>query len=114
METNIIKQPQMLQGNSAQPMNEGDKSVVGNSKNMPFNPNVYPNSENIHPPIKKERLRVVEQATRIEIKLARTKAIEERVQEIKDLRKQSAVRYDSNLEPVTPIEPQGQFIDIEI
>ena len=69
MITNIHKQQQMLQGNSAMPMNEGDKSVEGNSKNMPFNPNTFPNSENIRPPQKKEALRVVEPSTRTSVAL---------------------------------------------
>ena len=68
MITNIHHQQQMLQGNSAMPMNEGDKSVEGNSKNMPFNPNI-PNSENVRPPQKKEALRVVEPSTRTSVAL---------------------------------------------
>lgn len=63
METSIIKTPQMLQGNSSMPMNEGDKSVQGNSKNMPFTAHTFPNAENIRPPRTEER-RVVEPSTR--------------------------------------------------
>lgn len=69
MITDIHQQQQMLQGNSAMPMNEGDKSVEGNSKNMPFNPNTFPNSENVRPPQKKEALRVVEPSTRTSVAL---------------------------------------------
>ena len=45
-------------------------------------PNVYPNSEHIKPPQEKERIRVVEAATRAEIKLNRVKEIEERAKEV--------------------------------
>ena len=37
-------------------------------------PNVYPNSEHVKPPHEKERIRVVEAATRTEIKLNQVKA----------------------------------------
>jgi|TARA_B100001094_G_scaffold182400_1_gene176807 hypothetical protein len=72
-------------------------------------PNVYPNSEHIKPPMEKERIRVVEQATRTEIKLAQTKAIEERYQEIQALRDQAKLRYETG--STTTV---GEFIDIEV
>lgn len=43
--------------------------LQANSKNMPFNTGVYPNSENISPPVKKERTRVIEPSTRADINM---------------------------------------------
>tara|TARA_Y100000389_G_scaffold151401_1_gene151158 strand:- start:2204 stop:2530 length:327 start_codon:yes stop_codon:yes gene_type:complete len=77
-------------------------------------PNAYPNSEHIKPPMEKERIRVVEQATRAEVKLTQTKAIEERYKEIQVLRDQAAIRYNRDGTTVSPGETQGQFIDLEV
>ena len=77
-------------------------------------PNVYPNSEHIKPPMEKERIRVVEQATRAEVKLAQTKAIEQRYEEIQALRDRAAIRYNRDGTTVSPGETQGQFIDMEV
>lgn len=77
-------------------------------------PNVYPNSEHITPPQEKERIRVVEAATRSDLKLNQTKRIEERAQEIQALRDQAAIRYDQSGKTVSPGETQGQFIDMEV
>ena len=77
-------------------------------------PNVYPNSEHIKPPMEKERIRVVEQATRAAVKLTETKAIEERYEEIQALREQAAIRYNKDGTTVSPGETQGQFIDMEV
>ena len=51
--------------------------------NVYGHPMVYPNSENILPPLEKERVRVVEAATRAEIASHRVKEIEERIEEIR-------------------------------
>lgn len=75
---------------------------------------VYANSENITPPIEKDRRRVVEAASRTEVKLAWQKAIEDRMQEIADLRRQAALRYNRDLSTVSELEVQGQIIDIEV
>ncbi len=75
METTILKSQQLLQGNSSMPMNEGDKSVQGNSKNMPFNPNTFPNAENIRPPNTEER-RVVEPSTRAAVILKKFQEVQ--------------------------------------
>ena len=77
-------------------------------------PVVYPNSENIAPPINKERKRVVEAATRTEVKLQRIKEVQDRIDEINALRQQAALRYTRDLSTVSPGETQGQFIDIEV
>jgi hypothetical protein len=77
-------------------------------------PVTYPNSENIAPPLEKERLRVVEQATRTEIKMNRQRVIEERIKEINELRQQAALRYNRDGSSVSPGEIQGQFIDVEV
>ena len=78
-------------------------------------PNVYPNSEHIKPPQEKERIRVVEQATRAEVKANKTKEIEERIEEIQTLRDQAALRYTQDgKSTISPGETQGQFVDIEV
>ena len=77
-------------------------------------PNMYPNSEHIKPPQEKERIRVVEAATRAEIKLNQTRQIEERVKEIQALRDQAAIRYNRDTTTVSPGEIQGQFVDVEV
>ena len=77
-------------------------------------PNVYPNSEHIKPPMEKERIRVVEAATRADLKLDQTRRVEERMKEIQTLRDQASVRYDQSGKTVSPGETQGQFIDLEV
>lgn len=77
-------------------------------------PNVYPNSEHIKPPLEKERIRVVEAATRSDLKLEQTRRVEERMKEIQILREQAAVRYDQSGKTVSPGETQGQFVDLEV
>lgn len=88
---------------------------------MPFNvyeqiqaqkyghPATYPNSENITPPIEKERIRIVEAATRTEIKLNQIKEVEERAKEIQALREQAKNRYSAVM-PYT----EGEYVDIEV
>ena len=73
-------------------------------------PNVYANSEHITPPIEKDRIRVVEAASRTEVKLKQWKEIEERAKEINMLRKQSDIRYDKDI----PAYTQGEFVDIKV
>ncbi len=77
-------------------------------------PNVYPNSEHIKPPLEKERIRVVEAATRSDLKLDQTRRVEERMKEIQSLREQAAARYDQSGKTVSPGETQGQFVDLEV
>ncbi len=77
-------------------------------------PNVYPNSEHIRPPMEKERLRVVEAATRIEIKLDQQKTIEDRIIELNTLRQQAAIRYKQDGTTISPGYTQGNFVDLEI
>ena len=77
-------------------------------------PNVYPNSEHIKPPMEKERIRVVEAATRADLKLDQTRRVEERMKEIQNLRDQASVRYDQSGKTVSPGETQGQFVDLEV
>ncbi len=73
-------------------------------------PNVtYPNSENITPPMEKERIRIVEAATRTEIKLNQIKEVEERAKEIQALREQAKSRYSAVM-PYT----EGEYVDIEV
>jgi len=73
-------------------------------------PNVYANSEHITPPIEKDRVRVVEAASRTEVKLKQWKEIEERAKEINMLRKQHDIRYDKDI----PAYTQGEFVDIKV
>ncbi len=77
-------------------------------------PNVYPNSEYIRPPMEKERIRVVEAATRTDLKLDQTRRVEERMKELQALRDQAAARYSQAGKTISPGETQGQFIDIEV
>jgi translation elongation factor P/translation initiation factor 5A len=77
-------------------------------------PNVYPNSEHIKPPMEKERVRVVEAATRTDLKLDQARRVEERMKEIQALRDQASIRYDKDGTTVSPGETQGQFIDLEV
>ena len=77
-------------------------------------PKVYPNSEHIKPPMEKERIRVVEAATRADLKLDQTRRVEERMKEIQNLRDQASIRYDQSGKTISPGETQGQFIDIEV
>ena len=77
-------------------------------------PNVYPNSEHIKPPQEKERIRVVEAATRTDLKLDQTRRVEERAKEMQQLKDQAAIRYDKDGTTISPGETQGQYIDIEV
>jgi len=70
---------------------------------------VYPNSENVYPPVDKARKRVIEAATRTEIRMNRIKEIEERAEEVRQLREQAKVRYASEV-PYT----EGDYIDIDV
>lgn len=118
METNILKSQQMLQGNSSLPINEGDKSVQGNSKHMPFNPNTYPNAENIRPPLQQEGRRVVEPATRTEISINAHKSLQERVDMIREqLREKNDIIYSKvggQIIPRAEMTQQGSVVDIEV
>ena len=82
--------------------------------NVYGHPMVYPNSENILPPLEKERVRVVEAATRADIELNRVKKIEERIEEINTLRQQAVLRYTPNGEEILPAVTEGEFVDIEV
>ncbi|MDB4345067.1 hypothetical protein OAA24_00405 [bacterium] len=82
--------------------------------NVYGHPIVYPNSENILPPLEKERVRVVEAATRADIELNRVKKIEERIEEINILRQQAVLRYTPNGEEILPAVTEGEFVDIEV
>jgi len=93
--------------------------------NMPFDvyqlmqaqklgqPVVYPNSENVAPPINKERKRVVEAATRTEVRLSSLRSIEDRIQEIYDLEQQAKLRYTRSLSYQGP-DLSGSILDIEV
>jgi hypothetical protein len=82
--------------------------------NVYGHPAIYPNSENIKPPLEKERLRVVEAATRTELELNQIKEIEERVEEINILRQQAIARYDPNGNAVPIAYTEGEFVNIEV
>ena len=77
-------------------------------------PNVYPNSEHIKPPMEKERIRVVEAATRSDLKLEQTRQVEERMKEIQSLRDQAKARYDAYGASVPVAYTEGEFVDIEV
>lgn len=77
-------------------------------------PVTYPNSENILPPIEKERLRVVEAATRTDLKLDQIKQIEDRMKEIQILREQAKTRYSAYENGVPSTYTEGEYVDIEV
>ena len=115
METNILKTTQMLQGNSAQPMNEGDKSVQGNSKNMPFNAHTFPNSENVSPPVKKAAVRVVEPSTRASVRMSPTEIYHKKKELLEhEMRQGIMVEYlkDGSIKP--PKIDTGSLLDIDV
>lgn len=110
METHILKQAQLFQSNSSMPMNEGDKSLVGKSKNMPFSANTFPNAENIRPP-KTEARRVVEPATRASVNIDLMKEFYDKQDKwlslIQDLRLRAYFKQ-------TDGKPSGGTIDITV
>ena len=59
--------------------------------------------------MEKERIRIVEAATRTEIKLNQIKEVEERAKEIQALREQAKSRYSAVM-PYT----EGEYVDIEV
>jgi hypothetical protein len=59
--------------------------------------------------MEKERIRIVEAATRTEIKLNQIKEVEERAKEIQALREQAKNRYSTEM-PYT----EGEYVDIEV
>ena len=85
------------------------KMLEGNSKNMPFNAGVYPNSENITPPVKKVSKRVVDPATRTQLMLDSVKAFHKQ-QELKAM-----LNLNTRLEAyLDKTYEQGKIIDIEV
>ena len=86
------------------------RMLEGNAKNAPFNIGVYPNSENILPPLKKEKTRVVEPSTRTQVNLDMLKKWHEQqnkiLSDIEDLRLKSFFNKQQ-------IE-QGAILDIEV
>lgn len=110
METHILKQAQLFQSNSSMPMNEGDKSLVGKSKNMPFSANTFPNAENIRPP-KTEARRVVEPATRSSVNMDLIKEFYDKQDKwlslIQDLRLRAYFKQ-------TVGKPSGGTVDITV
>ena len=82
-------------------------------------PNVYPNSENIPPPLKKDKLRVVEPATRTEISINRFREMQERVDELRETMHstKNGLTYDrvsGNIEVKSEKIDQGQVVDISV
>ncbi len=105
----------MLQGNSAQPMNEGDKSAQGNAKNAPFNPHTYPNSENVTPPVGKAAVRVVEPSTRAAVRMSPTEIYHKKKELLEhEMRQGIMVEYlkDGSIKP--PKLDTGTNVDIEV
>tara|TARA_A200000159_G_scaffold162205_1_gene185611 strand:+ start:2178 stop:2483 length:306 start_codon:yes stop_codon:yes gene_type:complete len=77
-------------------------------------PATYPNSENIAPPLEKKRLRVIEAATRTDLKLDQTRQIEDRMKEIQTLREQAKTRYSAYDNGVPSTYTEGEYVDIEV
>ena len=101
METHIVKQQQMLDPTSRMPFSNTDKSVSSNGI-LPF-----ANSENVAPPVKKEKIRVVDQASRAEVLLSQWQEKQDVLdKQIDDLRLQSFFKK-------LQIQ-QGAVIDIEV
>lgn len=87
--------------------------AVAKSKFVPYVP-TYPNTDFVYAHIQKERLRVVEAATRAEIKINSHKEVIARAKEIQELRDQAAIRYNGDGTVNPTLIPQGQFIDMEV
>ena len=87
-------------------------AVQSISKTVPFTTAVYPNSENIRPPIKKERTRVVEPSTRSDVKMGALKEWHAKrsywEKAVQDTRVQEYLNESSKLNP-----PSIQKIDIK-
>ena len=64
--------------------------------------------------MEKERIRVVEAATRSDLKLEQTRQVEERMKEIQSLREQAKARYDAYGASVPVAYTEGEFVDIEV
>lgn len=84
--------------------------LEGNAKNAPFNIGVYPNSENISPPVKKEKTRVVEQATRTQVNIDLLKKWHDKQNEILDGIEHMRIRAFFNKQQIE----QGAILDIEV
>ena len=101
MDTHILKQQQMLDPTSRMPFSNTDKSVSSNGI-LPF-----ANSENVAPPVKKEKIRVVDQASRAEVLLSQWQEKQDVLdKQIDDLRLQSFFKKQQI--------QQGTVIDIEV
>ena len=105
MDTHIVKQQQMLDPISRMPFSDTDKSVSSNGI-LPF-----ANSENIAPPVNKEKIRVVDQATRSSVNMDLLKEFYDKqdiwLSIIKDLRLRAYFAND-------PGKPTGGTVDISI
>ena len=77
-------------------------------------PNVYANSENIKPPMKKEKIRVVEAATRAEINSRLQESWQERAERLqnKAVNDQRVIYEENGQRKLERIE-QGKLLDIE-
>ena len=92
------------------------------TEGMPFNvyeqiqaqkyghPVTYPNSENILPPHKKEKIRVVEQSTRAQVNLDVLKKWQEQKDRVDDGLENLRLRAFLNKEQIE----QGAILDIEV
>ena len=77
--------------------------------NVYGHPMVYPNSENVAPPTRKEKKRVVEAATRAEVNMDIIKEFYNKQQVWLDLIKDERIRKFLNNPP-----PQGTVVDIGV
>ena len=104
MDTHIVKQQQMLDPTSRMPFSDTDKSVSSNGI-LPF-----ANSENIAPPVNKEKIRVVDQATRTEVAIDMLKKWQEKSDRINDILEDLRLQAFFKKQQIQ----QGAVIDIEV
>ena len=77
-------------------------------------PNVHPNSENIHPPIQKARVRIVEAATKSEVNSNLFKSWEEKMARIQEYeRHRQMTTYNQNGRENLERARESQMLDIK-
>jgi hypothetical protein len=87
--------------------------LQGVSKNMPFNVMAYPNSEYVPPPVKKDKIRVVEPSTRADVNMTALRDWQIQKQYWRDLIQDLRLREYLNQE-VFLNHPRNKNIDISV
>mgnify|MGYP005628290959 FL=1 len=75
----------------------------------------YPNSENIHPPMKKDKVRVIEQMDRSPVAYDSTKDFHKKLDELMEQRQNAEIikyKKDGSIDPA--MVDVGQLLNIEV